>query len=54
MRLRASTPLGLIGGAALGVGRMARVVAGVVEAGNGLLARLAEKLGLVEALPDCR
>src|SRR5712692_5216049 len=44
--------LGLIGSAALGVGRMARVVAGVVEAGNGLLARLAKQLALVEALAD--
>ncbi len=44
--------LRLIGSAALGVGRMTSVVAGVVEAGDGLLARLAEQLGLVEALPD--
>ncbi len=44
--------LGLIGRAALRVGRMARVVAGVVEAGNGLLARLAKERGLVEALAD--
>jgi hypothetical protein len=31
---------------------MACVVAGVVEAGDGLLARLAQELGLVEALAD--
>ncbi len=44
--------LGLVGGAALGVGRMASVVAGIVEAGDGLFARLAEEPGLVEALAD--
>src|SRR5713101_6051479 len=44
--------LSLVLGAALGVSRVPSVVAGVVEAGDGLLARLAEKLGLVEALAD--
>src|SRR5712691_8162433 len=44
--------LSLVLGAALGVSRVPSVVAGVVETGDGLLARLAEKLGLVEALAD--
>src|SRR5260370_36892485 len=46
--------LGLIGSAAFGVARMARVIAGAVEAGIGLLARLAKKLGLVRGLPNRR
>src|SRR4029077_1378186 len=44
--------LGFFGGAALGVGGMASVVAVVMKASNGVLASLPQQRGLIETLPN--
>src|SRR5712692_5386076 len=43
---------GFFVGATLRVGRMARVVAGIVKAGDGELSCLPQETGLIEALAD--